>query len=64
MNPIKLVAMRQEVQYMLQNGIIKQSQSQWSSPYILVPKPDGSYQFCIDFRRVNEVTKSDSYPIP
>ena len=43
MNPIKLAAMRQEVQYMLQNGIIEQSQSQWSSPCILVPKPDGSY---------------------
>ena len=64
MNPIKLAAMRQEVKYMLQNGIIEQSQSQWSSPCILVPKPDGSYRFCTDFRRVNAVTKSDSYPIP
>ena len=45
MNPIKLTAMRQEVEYMLQNGIIEQSQSQWSSPCGLVPKPDGSYQF-------------------
>ena len=58
-NPIKLAAMRQEEKYMLQNGIIEQSQSQWSSPCILVPKPDGSYRFCTDFRRVNAVTKSD-----
>ena len=50
MNPIKLAAMRQEVEHMLQNGIIEQSQSQWSSPCILVPKPDGSYRFCTDFR--------------
>ena len=64
MNPIKLTAMRQEVEYMLQNGIIKQSQSQWSSPCVLVPKPDGSYRFCPDFRQINAVTKSDSYPIP
>ena len=63
MNPIKLTAMRQEVEYILQNGIIKQSQSQWSSPCVLVPKPDGSYRFCTDFRRVNAVTKFDSYPI-
>ena len=64
MNPIKLTAMRQEVEYMLQNDIIKQSQSQWSSPCVLVPKPDGSYRFYSDFRRVNAVTKSDSYPVP
>ena len=49
---------------MLQNGIIEQSQSQWSCPCILVPKADSSYQFCTGFRRVNAVTKSDSYPIP
>ena len=64
MNPIKLAAMRQEVEYMLQNGIIEQSQSQWSSPCILVPKLDGSYQFCTDFWQINAVTKSDSYTIP
>ena len=57
MNPIKLAALRQEVKYVLQNGIIKQSQSQWSSPSILVPKPDGSYRFCTDFRQVNAVKK-------
>ena len=50
MNPIKLAAMRQELKYMLQNGIIEQNQSQWSSPYILVPKPDGNYRFCTHFR--------------
>ena len=49
---------------MLRNDIIEQSHSQWSSPCILVPKPDSTYQFCTDFRRVNALTKSDSYPIP
>ena len=64
MNPIKLTGIRQEVEFMLQNGIIEQSQNQWSSPCVLVPKPDGSYRFWTDFWRVNAVTKSDSYPIP
>ena len=50
MNPIKLTGMRQEVEFMLQNGIIEQSQSQWSSPCVLVPKHDGSYRFWTDFR--------------
>ena len=63
-NPVKRQAIRKEVDYMLQNKIIEPSQSQWSSPCVLVPKPDGSYRFCTDFRRVNAVTKTDSFPLP
>ena len=63
-NPVKLEHMRNELDYMLQNGIIEKSSSAWSSLCILVPKPDGSYRFCTDFRKVNALTKSDSYPIP
>ena len=62
-NAVKLKAIRDEVKYMLKNGIIEPSSSQWSLPCILVPKSDGSYRFCTDFRRVNAVTKADSYPI-
>ena len=49
---------------MLDNDIIETSKSDWSSPCILVPKPDGTYRLCTDFRKVNSVTKTDSYPIP
>ncbi|KAL5015557.1 hypothetical protein ScPMuIL_007359, partial [Solemya velum] len=49
-----------EIQYMLDNDIIEPSKSEWSSPCVLVPKPDKTYRFCTDFRKVN----SDSYPIP
>ena len=49
---------------MLENDLIEASSSEWSSPCVLVPKPDGTYRFCTDFRQVNKVTKSDSYPIP
>ena len=63
-NPGKLAILRKEVDYMLQHGIIEPSQSEWSSPCVLVPKPDGSYHFCTDFRKVNAVTKSDSFPLP
>ena len=64
LNPIKLEHMRKEIQYMLENDIIETSKSDWSSPCILVPKPDGSYRFVTDFRKVNHVTKTDSFPIP
>ena len=53
-----------EVQDMLQTGVIRPSTSPWSSPVVLVKKKDGSWRFCIDFRKVNEVTHRDAYPLP
>ena len=63
-NPLKLKIIREEVAYMLDNDLIEISNSEWSSPCVLVPKPNGTYHFCTDIHRVNKVTKSDSYPIP
>ena len=54
-----------EVQYMLKNEIIiEESKSNWSSPCILVPKHEGGFRFCTDFRKVNYKTKFVSFPIP
>ena len=60
-SPMKkeLHVLDKEVQYMYKNDIIEESQSNWSSPCILVPKHDGGIRFCTDFRKVN-----DSFPIP
>ena len=55
---------REEVRRMLQLGVIEESRSAWSSPIVLVPKPDGTHRFCNDFRRLNEVSEFDSYPMP
>ena len=62
-SPMKKELLDKEVQYMLKNDIIEESQSNWSSPCILVPKHDGGFRFCTDFRKVNDKTKSDSFPI-
>ena len=53
-----------EVEKMLVKEIIRPSTSPWSSPIVLVSKPDGSTRFCIDYRKVNSVTKKDAYPLP
>ena len=64
MNPLKQRHCQTEIDYMLENDIIEPSSSPWSSPCLLVPKPDGSFRFCTDFRKVNSLTKTDSYPLP
>lgn len=63
-NPYKRRLMQGEVDYLLQHGLAIPSISPWSSPCLLVPKPDGTSRFCTDFRRANSVTKTDSYPLP
>lgn len=64
LNPIKQEALRKEVQYLLENDFIEPSNSEWSSPCILVPKPDNTFRMCTDYRKVNSLTKTDSFPIP
>lgn len=63
-NPRKRDIMRSEFEYMLQHGLAVPSQSPWSSPCLLVPKLDGSYRFCTDYRKVNSLTKPVSFPLP
>ncbi len=53
-----------QVQQLLSHDVIEESCSPWASPVVLVKKKDGSYRFCIDFRKLNAVTVKDSYPLP
>ena len=44
--------------------MIQASSSPWASPIVLVRKNDGSTRFCVDFRKVNSLTRKDAYPLP
>ena len=46
------------------DGIVRRSDSPWSSPLHMVRKADGTWRPCGDFRRLNMVTVADSYPLP
>ncbi|GBN37862.1 Retrovirus-related Pol polyprotein from transposon 297 [Araneus ventricosus] len=52
------------VKEMVDNGIIEESSGPWASPIVLVKKKDGSSRFCVDYRKLNEITKKDNYPLP
>ena len=55
---------RHEVDEMLEAEIVEPSESSWSSPVVLVAKPDSTQCFCVDYRALNSVTKCEVYPIP
>ena len=52
------------LQEMLSRNVISPLKSPWASPIVLVKKKDGSTRFCVDYRKVNEVTRKDAYPLP
>ena len=54
----------QIIDEMLEAGVIEPSNSPWASPVCLVKKKDDTYRFCVDYRRVNGVSKKDAYPLP
>jgi predicted aspartyl protease len=54
-------------QYLLDNldkGFIEASQAPYASPILFVKKPSGGLRFCIDFRKLNAITRKDRYPLP
>ena len=55
---------KREVDRMFEAGIISQVELSWNSPIVLATKKDGSTRFCIDFRKLKALMKSDKWPVP
>ena len=55
-----------QLEDMQKSGIIQPSKSPWSSPVVIVRKRDGthSYRYCVDYCKLNTVTKADTFPLP
>jgi len=64
MGPRTRELIKAQVDRMLTLEVIEPSQSDCASPVVLIPKPDGSLRFCIDYRQLNERTVRDLYPLP
>ena len=63
-SPVQRTAIESQINDMLKNKIIEPSRSPLAAPIVLVSKTDGSIRFCLDYRKLNNVTKRDVYPLP
>jgi hypothetical protein len=65
LNPNYVTLVKQNIDKLLTTGFIEfVEETTWLSPIILIPKKNGKLIFFIDFRKLNEATKKDPYPLP
>lgn len=64
LGPEKEKEVERQVNELAQQQIIEPGSGAWSAPVVLVKKKDGSWRFCVDYRKLNEVTIKDAYPLP
>jgi hypothetical protein len=65
LNPNYVVKVKQDIDKLLAIGFIQfVKEATWLSPIVVVPKKNGNLRICINFRKLNAVTKKDPYPLP
>ncbi len=63
-HPQDIDAVRKHLQELLEAGVIRESESPFASPIVVVRKKDGTVRLCIDFRKLNLQTIKDAYALP
>ena len=53
-----------EIEKLLEQGLIKPTTSAWAFPVVLIAKSDGGIRLCVDYRKLNSITETDNYPLP
>ena len=61
--PDKLAVAKAELDKLCKLGVCKRAKSEWASPLMVAPKPDGGWRVCGDYRRLNNMTPDDKYPV-
>src|SRR3954466_14580138 len=64
MNPSELAELKKQLDAMLEIGLIQPSASPWRSHVLFVDKKDGGNRLCMDYRKLNDVTIKNKYPLP
>src|SRR5262249_14002192 len=64
MAPTELAKLKKQLQDLLDKGLIHPSVSPWGAPVLFVKKKAGSFWMCIDYRKLNQVTVKNKYPLP
>ena len=64
MSPLELKELKEQLEDLMQKGLISSSNSAWASPVLFVKKSDGSLRLCVDYRALNSKTIRQSYPLP
>ena len=64
LGPEKDKEVEEQVVQLVEKGLVEPGGGAWSSPVVLVRKKDKSWRLCVDYRRLNSVTRKDAYPLP
>ena len=63
-SPLEMELIGKYITEMVEAGRIRPSESPWGANVLFVPKPDGSYRCCVDYRELNKKMRHDTYPLP